>query len=780
MAETKELDLGRIKRNVRRMVDQGAPMEEIDHYISLEGATVEQVRDFRPEPPNAVGRALNWMGGVASSAVEAVRGKQDPAFADVPTFKPVTGEGIEQFPIAKMTAVDDEAFGDVLRKGLGDRFIRTERDANGNPVLVYRDDTGREAKGYVNKPGLDWEDLDRALSVSAPFLAAGGLVGSGMKAIGAGMTPRVVGQGISGLMTSLGLDVGASNMGSEQPADLERAAIAGGLGAVGEAAAPYLSSLFRGSRGAAQHVDEQGRLVSPQARKAAQDAGLNPDEVPPEMAIRIAAGIDIGTDPAEAVISAQTGHFGIPTTKGQRTKDPALLSVEKDITYGNLGREAQNVLDDVKKRQAAAIRQQALGRESGEGASIATGLAPHRTPGEVHPQTFGTSIREGLTAAREAEEAAVSAAWPKTDILPRPQAFDSLPDALAGQIGGLRLDARLTPAAMEMDAALAAWRSGKSIIKDGPQVVKQAPVRTVDEMRKHLGSMIDAAQTPTDRRAAQSIYRGFNDWVEQAADQGMLTGTAADVAAFRSARELTREVKGLFQPRDKAGRSTPGAKLLEQVMEGADSAESIVARLFTGPQSPPRQGAVEALKQMRTILHRQAKRDRSVTSQVWNDVRLAYWTKLVTDRRGNVLEPGHMRNALDAAFRNQKSAMDVLFSPQEQSTMRLFAKALDEATFKDPNPSGTASALRAMMRNEDSAIKTLLQTQSKRELFSKHNVFMSRIYQVLAKKVPADVFGTKSGMALKAAQRAASQDLTLRPPRVFGHFGGAIGGQQSE
>lgn len=771
-----ELDLGRIKRNVKRMVDQGAPQDEIDRYISLEGTTVEQIRDFRPEPPTMVGRALRAVGDAASGVVEAVRGRQDPAYADVPVFKPVTGEGIEQFPLAKMTAVDDEAYGDILRKGLGERFVRMERDANDYPVIVYRDDTGQEAKGYVNRPGLDMEDVDRALSVSVPFLAAGGLAGRATQ--GAGIVGRALTQGLTAGATSLGLDKAAQGMGSEQGADATRAAFAGGLGLAGELAAPALSRVFGGGRGASRHVDENGRLVSPQARKAAQDAGLNPDEIPEELSIRIAAGIEMGRDPAEAVVAAQTGHFGIPTTKGQRTKDPALLSVEKDIRYGNLGREAQHVLKDVDDRQAAAIRQQALGRESGEGGSIATGLAPHRTPGEVHPQTLGTSIREGLTAAREAEEAAVSAAWPKTDILPRPQAFESLPDALAGQIGGLRLDANLTPTAMQMDRALAQWRSGSAVISDGPQVVKQAPVRTVDEMRKHLGSMIDAAQTPTDRRAAQSIYRGFNDWVEQAADQGMLTGTAADVAAFRAARELTREVKGLFQPRDKAGRATPGAKLLEQIMEGADSAESIVAKLFTGPQSPPRQGAVEALQRMRTILQRQAKRDLNVTSHVWNDVRLAYWTKLVTDRRGNVMTPGHMKNALESAFRNQKSIMDVLFSPQEQSTMRLFAKALGEATFKDPNPSGTASALRAMMRNEDSAIKTLLQTQSKRELFSKHNVFMSRVYQMLAKKVPADVFGTKRGAAMMAAQRAASQELTPRPNRLFGHFGAAIGGQQ--
>jgi hypothetical protein len=133
---------------------------------------------------------------------------------------------------------------------------------------------------------------------------------------------------------------------------------------------------------------------------------------------------------------------------------------------------------------------------------------------------------------------------------------------------------------------------------------------------------------------------------------------------------------------------------------------------------------------------------------------------------------------IKSALRNQKAIIKELFQPHEINTIRAYSRALEAASFKDPNPSGTATAIRALTRNtNDGALKTLLQTQSKRELFSKHNVIMSRIYAILAKKVPASFFGSKEGAARKLAERAISQDLTPAPRPSFGGLGGAIGNE---
>ena len=50
-------DLGRIKRNVAKMLDQGAPEEDVDSYIAGEGTTVDAVKAFQmPTTPGIIGQ----------------------------------------------------------------------------------------------------------------------------------------------------------------------------------------------------------------------------------------------------------------------------------------------------------------------------------------------------------------------------------------------------------------------------------------------------------------------------------------------------------------------------------------------------------------------------------------------------------------------------------------------------------------------------------------------------------------------------------------------------
>jgi hypothetical protein len=51
-------DLVRIKRNVAKMVNMGAPENDIDAYIQAEGVTVEDVRNFKLPPSESIGRML--------------------------------------------------------------------------------------------------------------------------------------------------------------------------------------------------------------------------------------------------------------------------------------------------------------------------------------------------------------------------------------------------------------------------------------------------------------------------------------------------------------------------------------------------------------------------------------------------------------------------------------------------------------------------------------------------------------------------------------------------
>jgi hypothetical protein len=779
-------DLDRIKRNVQKMAMQGAPETEIDGYLQGEGVTSDQVREHRPQ---------GWLRSAAQGAVDMVRGKQDPAYAGAPALTKAQdlppaarGRMIEGMAAAKTTAVSDPAYADVLRTQLGDSFVRQETDANGYPVLVYRNKDGQESKAYANQPGLDWEDFDRGMSATMPYLLGGGAIGAATK--GANLGIRALAQGATGAGVSVAQDVGASQMGSEQGLDGTRAVVAGGLGAAGELAAPLLQ-WGKGALGfGAKYIDDAGKLT-PEGTSAVRRAGANPADLDEETTKAFAEALRQGRDPAEVLSQVRSNRFGIPTTKGQRTKDPELLAVEKDIRYGNLGPDAKTKLDTLDRQQSQAITNQVRGHivQGRDGIDEFQGLgaqiAPTRMPNEQNWETLGQSVRGGLTEARDTLKGQERAAWDAVpDMLPQPQAFDELPNAIGGQLGRMRVDGQLTPTAMRMDAELAAFRDGKGIIADGPKMVQQTPIRTIDEMRRRLLDTYKSAPPGTaDAKAAKAYYDGFDDWAWDAAEKGLLNATTADLAKMNAAREITREVKGLFKARNAQGRGTPANRIIDQVMDEADTPEGVISSLLgaAGPHTPPKAGVVDALRRIKAILDKAGGAGGSMAGKdTWNDIRLAYWLRLTTGKDGATLSPTMLRKNIDQAFTSQSSVLRTLFSDLERKEMRAFSRGVGEAAYKDPNPSGTASALRAMTRNGGNNVaKTFLQSQANRELFSKHNVWMSRFYRFLAQKVP-NLGGTRDAIGLRAAQRAVDQSLTPRRRPVTGPFFSAYGGQQTD
>lgn len=776
-------DLDRIKRNVAKMAKLGAPENEIDSYISSEGVSLDEVRGHR---------SGGWLRGIAQGAVDMVRGKQDPAYENAPALfnapdltPQAQGRLLEGNAGARTSAISDEAYADILQSQLGDSFIGREQDAHGYPVLSYRNRDGQESKAYANRPGLDWADIDRTAHATMPYLLGGGLVGSAMRNFN--LPLRAVAQGVTGAGVSVGQDVGANAMGSQQGIDVPRAGLAGVLGAGGELLAPAVQAGKSALGFGAKYVDDAGRLT-PEGVSAARRAGVDPKELDAETTAAFAEALRVGRDPVEVLASVRTNRFGIPTTKGQRTKNPELLAIEKDIRAGNLKEDARRSLEEFDQQQAHSITAQVRGHvvpgRDGidEYRGLGAEIAPTRMPHEQNAETMGQSIRTGLTGARDTLKEREVAAWEAMpDITPRPAAFDDLIPSLNGRIGDMYVDAQLTPTAMRMDTELAAFRDGKGLSTDGPKMVQQTAVRTIDQMRRRLLGMYKAAAPGSpDAKAAKAYYDGFNDWVWDIAEKGLINGDPAAAAKMTTAREISREVKGLFKPRTSHGRPAPSDRILSQVMDDADTSEGVIAALLgsSGPHTVPRAGTVDALNRIKTILEKAGDDAGSMASkETWNDIRLAYWLRLTTDKSGATLSPTMLRKGIDQAFASQHSVLRTLFSDGERSEMRAFARAVGEASYKDPNPSGTATALRALSKNNDGVAKTFFQAQANRELFSKHNVWMSRFYRMLSKKVPADPMGAMTGAGSRAAQRAIDHRLSPHRPPATGPFFSAYGGQ---
>lgn len=785
-------DFGKIDRNLQRLFSARAPDQDVEAYLASEGVTADQVAQWKqsngvssqppavpaatPQQPPAEsqgGGILGTIAGIPRAAYDAVVGKQDPQFAGLPSIERASGI-ID--PQAEMFGVSDDAYADIYKKNLGDRFIGMTRDANNYPIIRFRGKDGQEQQAYVNVPGLDAQDVSRAISSSVPYMAAATVAGKA--AAGLGTLGAMGLQAIGAMGTSGAQDAVAKTMGSEQGLDTNRMLMAGGFAAGGELVGRVALPFLRRAIGDRTLVSPDGKLTD-RGRRAVEREGLDPNLVDEELANEIRRRATVAQDPAEAITQATTDRFGIPTTKGQRTKDPQLLLVEKDIRAGTLGADAKQRLGNLDEEQANAIRRAALGGGDsgmaiGDAQGIAGRLAPDRGPVDFYSDTLGDGVREGMTAASRRARGLEDQAWSMTDnMLPRAGAFNRLPEIVSNRLGARRIDfsegpQNLTPAAFSMVKELQSYRAGMgNIPEDFTDVVKQQSVQYIDGMRRRLMGMKDAATSPSDRAAASAIYAAFDDWMVEAAQQGLLTGRPNATQALLNARNTTRELRNLLEPRQR-GKMTNAARVLKKVQD-ADTGEEALRALLgsSGPQTALPDGNVKALRHFKEAA---LTLGGDTGKKAWNDVRLAQWLKLVSDREGKMLSPRMVSKNIELAFRNRPSMMNVMYDEGERKLMRQYAMAVKAASYTDPNPSGSGTAIRGLFPN---LVKEQLQVQSKRELFSQHNVLMSRIYSGLAKVLP-NILDGKNVMGGPAASRATSQRLTPRTPPSMAGYGSAM------
>lgn len=654
-------------------------------------------------------------------AIDYVKGREDPQYKGTRTFTTDDADTPEgrnyNFRAGRVAAGSDEAYADVIKQSLGDRFKRMERDSQGSFIVVFDGEDGPETKRYVNEPGLSPYDVERGAAQALPYVVGATGVGKLMK--GAGPLLRGLGQGAAAGATSVAGDIAATPLGSEQGVDPGRAAVVTAFGAGGELAAPAIAAAWRSIFTVPGLYNKAAGQLTEKGVAAARAAGLDPADLTAEMAQSFAKTYARTGDRTMAGQTTTIGEFKIPVTQGQRWKDPAALLNEKAMRTGVFGDLAKTNMKHFDDRQEVAIAQAALGAadDAGGQTGVAPMLAPGRSPTPRNiprPGEMGASVRTGMQEARQAAEAGEKKVWGSVeDLVPKPEAFQSLPDIISGRIGSMRVDNQITPKAYAMAQDLETFMTGKAIIDPAaPSILKQTPVRTVDEMRRRLLGTMKGTQDASDAAAAKRIYDGFNDWIDDAADKSLLSGDAQAAANLRLARDTTKELKEVFGAKDMGGQSTPGRRILQNVIDKADTPESIIAQLFgnQGFDGAPKQGSMEALQLMKRGLAKYA--DEATATTTWNDIRLAYWTRLVQTKPGELHTPTMLHQNIDKAMRNQGSVVQFLYSKEELRTIRNFSRAMKEIAYKDPNPSGSGVAAAFYARQFGQALLTMLTYQN--------------------------------------------------------------------
>ena len=638
--------------------------------------------------------------GLGEWMVNSIRGRQDPMEAGTGTVYD-QHRGLLENPagMAATLGASDAQMGDVVQSNLGDAFIRRDKDANDYDVFVTRGADGGEQRGYLNKPGLDLQDVTRGLRGALPYMATGGAAGALTR--GAGLGVQALVQGGAAAATSAAGDIAQTPLGSTQGIDVGKAGAMAGFGAAGPFVGAAAGALWRRFVTVPGLIDKTTGQLTPRGIEAAKRAGVDPADVTPDFAKSFAKTLAETGNEAQAATQAGIDRFGIPATRGQITKDPYLLTQEESMRRRIYGEAAQDTMTGFDKRQAEAIRFAALGSDGssasqanpyrGAGAppqGIGDMINPARQSGasafDRTPAALGEGAQYGLQAAKQGAKFEEAQLWKGvSDLKSTPAALATLPDKLNSVLAG---ETHLTPAAQKMGQALEAFASGDAPVATAG-ILRAGKTQSVDAMRRHLGDIVsDAVPGSSDARQAKMIYHAYNDWLEESAVGKLLDGDPVAAMNIVKARGFHREAMDVFRPKNADGSAAPAATRLKKI-ENADSGEAVIHALFGSQGSRGvAEGASQTLANFKYALERHAPKE---AAGAWNDVRLAYWTRLVTGKNGELLGPTAIMNNIKAAQSGSRTVFNTLYTGAEQLKIRHFVRALEIVSYKPPNASGS-------------------------------------------------------------------------------------------
>jgi len=720
---------------------------------------VEPPKDGGYDSKTWLGRRAEDVTDLATGAYEAAFPERDPRYEETPGF---TGRGlplgdVSHIQSGKLTAAgfEDKPWRQLVLETIGNERIKDfKKDKKGNEIVVYQGDDGKEYETYINEPGLDWQDVDRFVSGSVPYMV-GAYLTSKIPGLRGSMLTRAPAQATTAAGVSIGQDITA-----DQPVDLPKAGMTAVMGGAGEVAGVAAGKLWRRLM-EPEYYDEAAGTLTRAGRKEAEKLGLNPDEVEGDMARRLSE-IRRAEDPRAAAAGIESGEFGIPTTRGQRSADPQQLHVEEQMRRSLFGPGARDVITEFDQTQKQAI-----------------GDAAETVRQRVAPQAAdtvadaGQDIGEGIRAARAASDDQVSAAWRETEDL-----YPVLTDTKTGNAArdlmtqtlrtkfddlGFVPDEQLTPTAHRMMLELRDY--SRNIPTDTPYEIlgKTGRAPSLDAMRRRMLARYQGAQPGQDKAAARAIYSAFDDWMDGISGQQFLRNKLGQIRSpkeaqkIAEARRITREQRQLFEPKDRRGKLAPEGKILTDLADNADTPERIVQSLFgANVTSTPKAGTVGALKKLKDVFGDDLAR--------WDQVKGAYFLKMITDKDGNLYSPGRMKTQMNKAFANQKSVIDTLFDDADKTFMRRFQKAVETAAYTPPNPSGTSYALESFRRNRrNNVLEYLLKKRGQAATFQGEPA-QSTMWHVIARIVP-DIFNMQDAASRSMARRAIGQTLDFKPDK---------------
>ncbi len=583
----------------------------------------------------------------------------------------------ERAQLAGAFALNPEEVGiaDTLRSLRPD--TRVEEDAGGNLVVEFGPKAGDlEGQRFsVNPEGLDRTDIAQ---ISANMLMFA--PGAGFGARGATAVTRFGRTAAAEGGTSIAIDIGAQELGSQQPVSMSRAIEAAVIGGVIEVAARPVVGAIRGI--IAKPIFFQKGQLTERGKKAAKAAGLDPDQLDSATQEFFAESRAKGRNPQAAAGEALERRFGVPLTRGEKTGSPAQAELEEAGRQGVLGTDSQNVLLGQRQRRDARIGE-ASEREL-------EGISGVRRTGEDATE-FGGIIREGVQRNAQILQDNIDKAFADARLGKAEFTGKSIAALFKGfkeAAEDFPLDKKLTPKAL---SALAEVRRLSKKVRAAAKARDNGQIRAVDfsqfELtRRKLNKILDTfapGENRTDKALVTIIKRKLDGFVDDAFYNDLFSGNKEVLSLFKKARSLRSEFGKQFEPQN---RSDTVGKIMQKLVV-SDPTNKEAANLILGLGRIGSQGrgvAASVTRRLADIL--------GPDSDEFNALRETVFLRIVND--GKKVSGPRVQKNINDAFRNDKELMDSLFTKDHQNKLRTFGKLLDRTILPDEAGNSSLSGFR--------------------------------------------------------------------------------------
>lgn len=577
--------------------------------------------------------------GIHTGRLRAVKGMWDAARGNATEDAP-NASGLLNFRSAMSTMFgDDEDYAAALKKQYPDAEFKA--DENGNPMVGVG---GQDY--YINKPGLDGEDLVRLGGKILSFVPAGRL---------AGVTKGLFGRAGIGAAGGAATDAAMQKLAGREEVDRGQMATVGAFGGAAELAAPVIARTAAMMRGPQAEAVAKGREI---ARAAGR--GDIPDDLAEKVGRR-ALSADEAIDPQKLLAEED---FGFRYSRGMLTERPRHLNQEEALRQSEGGETVFRQFDQANtEAQKEYVDQfaQRLGANPGDSPLDAAGR-----------------VRDKLSDARQQLEQQVGDAYGRVGVAAvQKDALNSLSGRLRAALSseGRILDDALTPAASR------AINDVSERVAQLPDEVTAVTIKAIENQRKRISNLYGAASNQADRAALQIVKREFDNWMDEAVDSALFSGDPEALSALKNARAVRAKYGDLFQGKDSAGKMVQ--KLLAEERTPEEVAQFVVG--LSDRVSPA--AAAKVVKKIK-----------EAAPEAADDLRQAMFLKIAKgfggqDAKGRGTLVSTLRQSLSGKGR---TVMNELFSPDELNEISRFAQAMDWLLLKGDRGRSSGTTERIM------------------------------------------------------------------------------------